>query len=221
MTVASPIPRIPTRARTLRDLLEQLGNIPPERVRADPPPGSATERDVIEIEAREDRLCELVDGTLVEKPMGFRESLLAGFLVTMLTQFADEHDLGVVPTPDGTIRLFPGTVRIPDVAFISWSRLPGRRIPSEPIPDLVPDLAVEVLSRTNTDAEMEIKRQEYFRAGVKLVWMVDPQLRQVVVYRSPTDFTRLDESQTLDGGDVLPGFTLAVEKIFARIIPAQ
>ena len=70
--------------------------------------------------------------------------------------------------------LFRGLVRIPDVAFTSWERLPGRRVPPEPIPELAPDLAVEVLSQSNTEAEMTRKRGEYFAAGVRLVWLVDP-----------------------------------------------
>jgi hypothetical protein len=66
---------------TLADLLEQLGGIAPERVRFRPPPGTATEKDMLEVEAHEDRLCELVDGVLVEKAMGWRESLLASRVV--------------------------------------------------------------------------------------------------------------------------------------------
>ena len=104
---------------TLADLLEQLGGIVPERVRFRPPPGTATEQDVLEVEAHEDRLCELVDGVLVEKAMGWRESLLASVLITLLSNFVRPRNLGLVTGEAGMVRLASGLVRIPDVAFIS------------------------------------------------------------------------------------------------------
>ena len=144
---------------TLADLLERFGAIPAARIRYDPPPGTATEQDVITLEARENRLFELVDGVLVEKAMGFYESFLAMRLVQFLLTFVEQHALGIVAGAAGMLRLAPGRVRIPDVSFISWDRLPQRRVPRQPIPDLVPDLAVEVLSEGNTPREMEQKLQ--------------------------------------------------------------
>src|SRR5262249_41032220 len=84
------------------------------------------------------------------------------------------------------------------------------------VPAVVPDLAVEVLSESNTRAEMARKREEYFRAGVQLVWEVDPDVRTVTIYSAPNSFAGLDESQTLDGGTVLPGFTLPIRRWFER-----
>ncbi|HEX8200111.1 MAG TPA: Uma2 family endonuclease, partial [Isosphaeraceae bacterium] len=117
---------------------------------------------------------------------------------------------------DGTMRLFPGLVRIPDVSFISWERYPkptGRRVA---IPDLAPDLAVEVLSKGNTRKEMERKLGEYFRAGVRLVWYADPKARTARVYTAPDRCVLLREDDTLDGGDVLPGFRLPIRDWFAE-----
>jgi Uma2 family endonuclease len=202
---------------TLADLLEQLGGIAPERVRFHPLPGTATEKDVLEIRARTGLLCELVYGVLVEKGMGFRESLLAGVLLTCLSNFVRPRNLGLVTGESGMMRLAAGLVRIPDVAFISWERLPNRRVPSEPIPGLAPDLAVEVLSASNTRREMARKRQEYFAAGVRLVWLVEPVARTVEVYTTPEQFTLLHEEDTLDGGAVLPGFVLPVREVFAEL----
>jgi hypothetical protein len=105
--------------QTLAELLEQLGDIPAERVRSRPYPGTATERDVIELHDRENRLFELVDGTLVEKVMGFEESIYAVHLAGALLNYLQTHDLGKVVGADGMMRLFPGLVRIPDMAFIS------------------------------------------------------------------------------------------------------
>ena len=203
--------------RTLADLLDRLGRVPLERIRFHPPPGTATERDVLEIAAREDRLCELVDGVLVEKPMGYGESILALFLGRMLGNFVAPRNLGHVTGEQGMLRLFPGLVRIPDVAFASWNRFPQRRWTGEPIPALVPDLAVEVLSESNTPAEMSIKIGEYFSAGVQLVWLVDPSLRTATVFTAADNSVTLHEQDTLDGGTVLSGFTLSLRELFAEL----
>jgi Uma2 family endonuclease len=206
---------------TVADLLKKLGDIPPERVHLDPPPGTATEKDVLEMERREGRICELVDGVLVEKTMGLQESFLAMWLGHLLNQFLVEHKIGFVAGPDGTLRLWPGLVRIPDVSFVSWDQLPNRKIPKKPIPDLYPDLAVEVLSRKNTKAEIDRKLHEYFRSGTRLAWVVDPRKRTVCDYTVPDQFRLLTEDQSLDGGEVLPGLTLALRDVFAQLEEEQ
>ena len=203
--------------RTLADLLERLGRVPLDRIRFRPPPGTATERDVLEIAARENRLCELVDGVLVEKPVGYGESILAVSMGRMLGNFVAPRNLGHVTGEQGMVRLFPGLVRIPDVAFASWDRFPQRRWTGEPIPDLAPDLVVEVLSESNTAAEMSIKVGEYFSAGARRVWLVDPSSRTVTVFESADDSITLQEQDTLDGGTVLPGFTLSLRELFAEL----
>src|SRR5688500_874809 len=133
---------------TLADLQERLGHVPPERIRIKPPPGTATEQDVLEIAARERRMCELVEGVLVEKPMGYEESFLAVYISTMLNIFVRPRNLGHVSGEQGMMKLFKNLIRIPDVAYASWDRFPQRRLTGKPIPDLVPDLAVEVLSQS-------------------------------------------------------------------------
>jgi Uma2 family endonuclease len=201
----------------LQDLVERLGNIPLSRVRLDPPPGLATEADVVEAERGQNRLCELVDGVLVEKGMGYGESLLAGALIEILRRFVRPRKLGLVSAPDGMLRLFPGLVRIPDVAFASWDRFPDRKVPKVPVPAVVPDLIVEVLSASNTLAEMDRKRAECFDAGVRLIWEVDPASRSVSVYTPDGTVNVLDASQTLEGGEVLPGFALVLSELFAEL----
>jgi Uma2 family endonuclease len=206
-----------TPIETLADLLEQLGGIDPARVRFCPAPGTATEQDVLDVHAREGRLCELVEHVLVEKIVGFRESWLASFLIYALLSFVKPRDLGVVTGEAGLMQLAPGLVRIPDVAFISWDRLPDRRIPTEPMPGLAPNLAIEVVSEGNTAREMARKRCEYFAAGVQLVWLVDPKTRTVEAYTGPAQSTLLREEHTLDGGTVLPGFTLPLRELFRQL----
>ncbi|MFI5454400.1 MAG: Uma2 family endonuclease [Isosphaerales bacterium] len=203
----------PPAFETIADLLESLGDIPPERVRMHPWPGTATEEDVLAIHAREKRLCELVDGVLVEKPMGFDESRLAIEIGYSLVDFLHRHDLGTAAGEAGMMRLMAGLVRIPDVSFIRWEHLPQSY---GPIPPIAPDLAVEVLSESNTPKEMERKLHEYFGAGTQLVWYFDPKARTVTVYTAPDQFAVLDESQTLDGGEVLPGLVLPLHELFER-----
>lgn len=206
-----------TSIETLAELVEQLGGVPLDRIRFQPLPGTATERHVIEVEARENRLCELVDGVLVEKAMGYTESILAGAIIELLRGFVVPQNLGHVSGSDGMMRLFAGLVRMPDVAYASWARFPNGKLPKEPIPELAPDLAVEVLSRGNTPQEMQRKRREYFEAGVQLVWMVDPRTRTVTVFSSPDESVELAEDQTLDGGEVLAGFTIRLSDLFAEL----
>ncbi len=201
---------------TLADLAEMFGPMPPHRIRLDPPPGTATEKDVQEIHLREDRLCELVDGVLVEKDMNFYASRLAALLSYFLGSFADYYDRGIVVGADAAVCLAPGLIRIPDAAFVSWDRLPGGKIPRKPIPKLAPDLAVEVLSAGNTKQEMDRKLRDYFQAGVRLVWYVDPKTRTVTVYTAPDQATVLTIKDTLDGGTVLPGFTLPLRELLDR-----
>ena len=149
--------------------------------------------------------------------MGCRESIIAGAILAAIRYFAIPRKLGIVMGEAGPIRLMPGLVRIPDVTFVSKSRLPGGHVPVEPMPHLIPDLAVEVLSQSNTKAEMSRKLREYFEAGVRIVWFIDPATRSATVYSSPSQSVTLNSDQNLDGGDVLPGFVLPLAEVFAEL----
>jgi Uma2 family endonuclease len=153
---------------------------------------------------------------LVEKAVGYWESRLASVLSYFIERFLETNNLGATAGADGMLKLDAGLVRTPDLSFIAWEQFPDRRTPDAPLPDAYPDLAVEVLSRSNTRREMQRKRREYFAAGTRLVWQADPDKRVVDVYTEPETFTRLDESQSVEGGDVLPGFTLSIRKWFER-----
>lgn len=113
--------------------------------------------------------------------------------------------MGTILGPDGPIRLSIGLLRMPDVCFISSRRLPAGKRPRGPFLDVAPDLVVEVLSPSNTAREMDGKNREYFAAGVRLVWLVDPHTRTVHVLTAPDESRTLKISQTLTGGSVLPG----------------
>ena len=210
---AIPIP-VPRTEWTVAQLLDQFGGVPPERVHLAPVPGTATEEDLLEMGAQTGRICELIDGTLVEKTMGYFEAWLAGEILFLIRSYLAQHDLGIVTGPDGCLRLLPRQVRGPDVAFVRRERLPDGRVPREPIPSLVPSLAVEVLSKSNTRREMERKLREYFEAGVNLVWYIEPRTQTATAYTSPDQFTEIGVDGELDGGEILPGFRLALKKLF-------
>ena len=206
----------PADIKNLADLRRRLGGIPLERIWFHPAPGTATEKDVIRAEERENRLFELVDGTLVEKAIGFEESRVAIELSYLIMSYLDQNDLGICVGADGMMRIAPGLVRIPDLSFITWDRLPGRESPREPIPDLAPDLAVEVLSEGNTKPEMARKVREYFDAGVTLVWLIDPRKRTARVFSTIEKLTLVRADQALDGGVVLPGFAVRLCDLLDR-----
>ncbi len=207
-----------THAENLAELVEQLGDIPLDRILMRPAPGTATEKDVLAaLNGPRKRLCELVDGVLVEKPVGTPEAILAGLVIHLLWDFLEENDLGVVAGADGPYRLFPGLVRIPDVSFIPWSRIPGEEVPKDAVSRLVPELVVEVISRGNTKKEIQRKLREYFKVGVRLVWVLQPRTQTAEVYTSPAGPEKLKASDALDGGQVLPGFRLPLPRLFGRM----
>ena len=200
---------------TFADCHERLGAIPLDRIRWYPFPGTATEDDLIRVNERKQGLCELVDGVLVAKAMGATESLLGGYLLRMVGNFAEEHDLGVVLGEGGMYRFQIGLVRLRDVSFVPWTRLPDDKTPDDAVWVVIPTLTIEVLSRSNTAAEIERKIGEYFTAGVKSVWTIEPKKKSARVYSSPTAYKLIDETGTLDGGKILPGFKLPLKQLFA------
>jgi Uma2 family endonuclease len=204
------------RSWTVAGLYHRFRPILFSRIRHDPPPGSGIVDDVVRLNDHEDRLYELVDGILVQKTVGVLESWIAMRIGRLVGNFNDPQNLGFVTGEGGTIQLDLGLVQIPDVSFFSLERIPGGEIPEEPIPLLVPDLAVEVISRSNTSKEMTEKLHEYFAKGVSLVWYVRPKTRVVDVYTATDSFTGLTASMRLDGGDVLLGFSIQVAELFER-----
>ena len=203
----------PSLSPTAGDLVWLFGPVPMARVKA---VGLSEAEAVVALERRE-MPCEYVDGFLVEKDVSAEASLIAGWVLTLLNLYVRPRRLGFVLAPDGLLRLGGGRLRMPDVSFIAAAQVPGGRFPSEPVPTLFPDLAVEVLSPGNTAREMEVKRADYFNAGTRLVWMIDPATRTVEVFTSPESSHRLTATDTLDGGDALPGLTLPVAEVFAAV----
>ena len=196
-----------------------LGDVPLQRIVMDPWPGTATERDLLVFVERDKRLVELIDGTLVEKPVGWMEPRIAMGLAMALGSFIIPRRLGHLAGEAGTLRMKSGRVRLPDITFVSAEDIPKEYSPDQPIPQLPPTLAIEVLSESNTVAEMRQKTKEYFESGARVVWLIDPKSRTVAVFEGATaePVRRLAEGDTLDGGQVLPGFSIAVSDVFAPL----
>ena len=200
---------------SLGDIQNHVGGVPLDRIRAFPPPGFATVEDVAILCSRKEAICELIDGILVEKAMGWYESLLASWIITAINIYLKQNPIGKALGEAGTLQILPDQARVPDACFIGWSRFPEGELPKEPVPELVPDLAIEVLSQSNRPGEMDQKRRDYFQAGVRLVWYIDPPTRSAMVYTSTEDpGTQHAEDDPLSGGDVLPGFELSLAEIF-------
>ena len=162
-------------------------------------------------------LYEVVEGRIVEKPpMGALEVWIAARLVEALVLFVGAGQQGrVVPEMLFVLDRERGRNRRPDVAYVSNARWPmSRRPPRSAAWDVIPDLAVEIISPNNlADDDME-KLDEYFRSGVGLVWIIYPGQSRVYVYDSPTSVRILQRDDELDGGAVLPGFRLGLSAIF-------
>ncbi|MCS7168961.1 MAG: Uma2 family endonuclease, partial [Gemmatales bacterium] len=158
-----------------------------------------------------DRRYELVDGQLVEKSMAATSSSVAVQIIYLLMKHCEETQAGLVLGADQGYQCFPhrpNTVRFPDVSFIARARL---------TPDLVqghiriaPDLVVEVLSPGDLAHNVDQRIDDFLKAGVRLLWVVHPEARRVEVHRLGQRGEILRESDTLDGGDVLPGFRVPV-----------
>jgi len=207
--------RLPT-GWSLADLQRHLGDIPAERIRLDPPPGYATEEDLLRIGDTEGRLYELELGVLVEKPMGWYESIIAMQIGFRLGLYLKENNPGQVLGESGSLKFLPGVVKIPDVSFVSWARFPREKLPRRPIPLLIPDLVVEVLSESNSEKEMLAKLKIYFQAGVSMVWYVEPATRTARSWTTLDQPVEIPVDGFLDGGTVLPGFRLSLADMFAE-----
>ncbi len=163
---------------------------------------------------------ELVNGELVERNMGWRSSRIGLRTSTLLDVHVTSNNLGWVNGPDAAYQCFeevfpddPTRIRKPDVSFIALERLLPEDEP-EGYCDIVPDLAVEVVSPNDGVYELSEKIEEYLKAGVKLIWIVVPNTKTVRIYRANGSTEELHEHQELSGEDVVPGFRCLVSELF-------
>jgi Uma2 family endonuclease len=158
---------------------------------------------------------ELVRGEVVTvSPPSFVHGWVQVQVCFAVESYARATKSGRVTVECGVLtELGPDTVRGPDVAFWSFTRLPLDQTPVV-FANLAPDLVAEVVSPSNTRKQIAAKVREFFSRGVRLIWVVDPDERTVTIYRKPGDGQVLWEDATLSGGDVLPGFSCAVSEFF-------
>ena len=171
----------------------------------------------LSLEPEGDVLYEVVDGRTVElPPMGAYESDIANFLAELLNDHARGGRLGrAFVELLFQIDVARDLKRRPDLAFVSATRWPYRkRVPRGEAWDMIPNLAVEVVSKSNTGEEILAKLEDYFQTGTELVWVVYPSARQVYAYTSTTEVRILAEPANLDGANVLPGFQLSLNRLF-------
>ena len=159
---------------------------------------------------------ELEDGALQEvSPAGMSHTMIVGLIYKMLATYVESHQLGIVLV-DGIGYILsrdPDTVRVPDVSYISRDRLPESGPPSSML-DIVPILAVEVVSPSNSAAELRRRTRDYLDAGVEQVWIVWPEDQSISVYAGSTTPVEYATDDSFDGGDVLPGFSIPVADLF-------
>lgn len=213
------------RYRSFADILARVGYVPPERILPHPEPGTATAEDAFDPKIVGDRGVELVGGILVAKAVGLYDDIIGSRLIYLFGAYMEGNNLGAVSGAQGGYRFTTDIMRMPDVAVILWESVEDTDEIEDPVTAYLrtpPDLAVEVLSPGNTRREMEIKLGEYAKYGVQLVWYVDPARKEVDVFpkaRAKGKVT-LGVGDTLDGGSVLPGFTLPVAQLFEKRAPA-
>lgn len=164
---------------------------------------------------RDGRKYELVDGEIVVSPAGMRHGRIVVKLTGRLDSYVDKKRLGMVFDSSTGFRMLAGNVRSPDVSFVSTARLPEGGIPKG-FGEFGPDLAVEVLSPDDREADLFKKLGEYFAVGVRLIWVIDPDRECAVAYRSLTQTRQIAARDFLDGEDVVPGFRCRLSGILVE-----
>jgi Uma2 family endonuclease len=168
-----------------------------------------------ELLAMGERRCELVRGRVVDvTPAGAGHGRIGSWLNARIRQFVEERDLGVVYGADTGFRLErdPDTVRAPDVAFVAADRLP--EIDERKYVPFAPDLAVEVVSPSDTFREVEEKARMWLSSGTQLVWVAEPETERMFVYRPDAPRQELSADDELTGGEVLPGLAIPLARCF-------
>jgi Uma2 family endonuclease len=155
---------------------------------------------------------EVVEGELRVSPAGWRHERLVARLISALEAHARRRGLGDILGSNALYVLPGGNRRAPDVSFVAAGRL-AREAAGAVFPALAPDLAVEIVSPADEPRLVLDKVGEYLQAGVRLVWVLDFEARQATVYRRLTTVRAIDETGTLDGEDVLPGFACPLAEI--------
>ncbi len=199
---------------TLVELADRFGDIPATRICLSPPPGQATEEDLIYFDEHEDRLFELVDGTLIEKTMGNKESRIAGMIFGALYVYLRANPIGVAMPGDGQLKIRSDAIRVPDVSYLTNERSRQSGFAKrQKIAAVAPNLAVEVISQSNSRKEMDEKLKDYFSTGSEEVWYVYPKTRELHQFTGP-QAPRVWQGEATITTPLLPGFEMKLAEIF-------
>jgi Uma2 family endonuclease len=159
---------------------------------------------------------ELVNGVVKDKPMpSFKHSKICATFTRLLGNFVAEHDLGHVGSNDSQVRLSgdPALIRAPDVCFFSYERLPRGDVP-EGVLTVIPDLAAEMRSPSDSWSDVFTKVIEYLKAGVRVVLVFDAATKTASAYRDTELQRTFHANEELTIPDVLPGFSVRVGTLF-------
>lgn len=162
---------------------------------------------------------DLIDGQLVERHMGSEAGLVNLALTLLLGSFVRDRGLGIVLPSEAGYQIFGpqgNNVRFPDASFVARGRLPNERVPRGHM-RIVPDLVLEVVSPRDEAEEAEQKIENYLEVGVRLIWVVFPSTRRIMVYRINGTVARLRSTDELNGEEVVPGFACPVAAVFAGV----
>ena len=173
---------------------------------------SATLQDLLNT-PKDGKKYELVDGEIVVSPAGMRHSAVISNINALIWNFLQENPIGTVYSSDVGIAFPNGNVRSPDVTYVSRAKLPGGESP-ETLGEVIPDLAVEVLSPSDSLKELGRKIGEFLENGVPIVWLVDPARQTVTVYRSLTETQQFTSEDMITAEPVLPGFSVPIRRFF-------
>src|SRR5262245_59923144 len=203
----------PAGIRTLTEFLQWLVAVSAVRLVLRPLPGMAGANDVLKLARQENRLCELVCGTLIEKRLGVKEMTVAAAVIAALEPHVTEKKLGVITGPEGSYRLDEYSVRYPAVAFCVEGTYRGDGTRGEAAAGHVPKLVVEVNDGV-TEKELERKLKDYCDAGVKQVWLLHPERKSGTLYTSPTKSQSIPARGSFVGGRILRGLKVPVASLF-------
>ena len=160
---------------------------------------------------------EIIGGAVVERPdMGAKADWIAALLLGLLQPYVKANGLGFVFGGTCGYQAFPADpkrVRFPDGSFVRTGRLPGDKVPDGHVA-IPPDLAIEVISPNDNAYNVEERLTDLLDAGTRLIWVLFPSTRHVMVYRQGPNCTRLSVTDLLDGEDVVPGFTCKIADLF-------
>ncbi|HEX2622895.1 MAG TPA: Uma2 family endonuclease [Phototrophicaceae bacterium] len=172
--------------------------------------------ELVNLPENRDKRLELVGGVLIEvAPSSTTNTIIAAWFTTFMNIYLLDHPIGYVSAPDGGFKMINGNIRQPDAAFISKARYPK---PGDKVFPIAPDIAVEVISASESAKEVRDKVHEYLQSGTIFVWVAYPETRSIDVCSLNPDGTMtirtLNPGDSLGGGDVLPGFSVLIDKFF-------